>query len=128
MLDSAFEEMQHSAALHQIPSKDSLLSVESKDEDLNWNALETFSKNDNQSDNSFNEQRNALVNLTDAIRDYCDPCRQHLFTKARTIVGFPGEIVSSQLHSNICNFQRFKSGNDSNDVKASKCIGWNTHS
>ena len=39
ILDSAFEEMQHISDLHQIPSKDSLLSLESKDEALNWNAL-----------------------------------------------------------------------------------------
>ena len=97
MLDSAYDEMQNSLELHQIPPKETLLAINDRSQALNWNALETFSKSNNQSDDSFIEQRQALANLIDSINDYCDPCRQHLFTKARTIIGFPGSGKSYLL-------------------------------
>ena len=97
MLDSAYDEIQNSLELHQIPSKETLLTIKDRNQALNWNALETFSKSNNQSDDSFIEQRQALANLIDSINGYCDPCRQHLFTKARTIIGFPGSGKSYLL-------------------------------
>ena len=80
MLNSAYDEMQNSLELHQIPPKETLLAINDRNQALNWDALETFSKSNNQSDDSFIEQRQALGNLIDSINDYCDPCRQHLFT------------------------------------------------
>ena len=90
MLKSAFDEMKNSIDLHNIPSKEAFLNVEDRASSLNWNALSMFSKYQYQSENSYNEQYCALKNIFEAIDDYFNIDRQHLFTKSRVIIGFPG--------------------------------------
>ena len=72
-----------------VPSKDDLLEA-TKERPLDWNASASFSKNANQSDESFEEQQLAIETCCNAIDKYCSIDNQLTFTKHVGIRGFPG--------------------------------------
>ena len=72
-----------------IPSKDELVTC-SKNDPLQWNAHESFSRNDNQSNDSFVEQRFAIKMCLDTIERYCNLWEVDSYTKNICIRGFPG--------------------------------------
>lgn len=72
-----------------VPPKDTILSA-TKSLPMNWNAVDSFTKNHIQSDESYDEQRIAIDLVCSQIDKYINPSDQTIFTKNVGIRGFPG--------------------------------------
>jgi hypothetical protein len=75
--------------LCSIPSKATILSA-SKSLPMNWDAVDKFTRNPIQSEDSFEEQRTAINVACSQIDKYINPGNQTVFTKNVGIRGFPG--------------------------------------
>ena len=82
-------ELENVAEECNIPTKEELLNA-TKAHPLNWNAVSSFTKNANQSEESYQEQRLAIkICCEDAIDKYCNVDNQLTYTKHAGIRGFP---------------------------------------
>ena len=89
-IDAIYEELtQTTIESCNIPSKDTILSA-TKSLPMNWNAVDNFTKNPIQSEDSFEEQRTAINVACSQIDKYINPGDQTLFIKNVGIRGFPG--------------------------------------
>ena len=70
-----------------IPSKEALLET---GDTVEWDPVSSFSKNDRQSDDSFEEQKLAILTCVNAIDSHCNILNQNVYTKNVAIRGFPG--------------------------------------
>ena len=75
MVKSAFVEMGNTLPLHSIPPKEEFLKEIDKYSSLHWDAGDSFSRSLGQTDESFEEQLQAVMNFTQAIDDYIDPLK-----------------------------------------------------
>lgn len=88
ILGSALRELNDSRDLCNIPSEEELLEA-TKQDPLDWNASETLQQSANQSNSSFDEQKQAITYCTNAIDDYSNILRTHM-VKSWTLRGFAG--------------------------------------
>ena len=101
MVKSAFVEMGNTLPLHSIPPKEEFLKEIDKYSSLHWDAGDSFSRSLGQTDESFEEQSQAVMNFTQAIDDYIDPLKQGVFLKSRVIAGSPGSGKSYLMNYSI---------------------------
>ena len=89
LIDAAIEEIGDGMALCNVPSKDQI-EISSSQNQLQWDAVETLTKNPNQSEDSFLEQKLAIKTCVEAINSYRDLSSQGVYIKNVGIRGFPG--------------------------------------
>ena len=89
LIKAAHTELESVMIPYDIPSTNDLENV-TLDSPLDWNAYEKFTQIEPQTDASFNEQRLAVKNCTNAIDRYCSIQHQSTFIKCRVIAGSPG--------------------------------------
>lgn len=90
IIEAAFEEISETMVEKcGVPAKDELLSA-TLSNPLEWDAVESMSKYDQQSQESYEEQKIAVMTAVDAIDSITDFTRQSSFTKHVGIRGFPG--------------------------------------
>ena len=88
IIDAAMKELGETTQVQCIiPPKDDLMNAK-KESPLNWNAVSSFTKNNIQSDESFEEQKVAIEYCCRACDTYC--ILSNKFTKCTGIRGFPG--------------------------------------
>ena len=90
IISAAFGEMRDTKDLHNIPSEEELMNVTSRENALDWDALENFRQSQYQSDESYNEQRKALQIALESIDNYMNQDMYQYFTKSCVIAGAPG--------------------------------------
>ena len=90
LIKSALSELgEESIQRCHIPSDEELFST-SKEDPLDWDALNMFQQSDNQPDSSFNEQRFAIEKCTQTIDEYNNGVFHNNFVKSIGIRGFAG--------------------------------------
>ena len=89
ILCASFREMDTCVELYSIPSIQDINDC-SRNEPLNWDPVRNFTKSNNQSVTSFEDQKLAIENSVFAINQYMNYTNQHTFVKCRVIAGSPG--------------------------------------
>ena len=89
VIDADIKELEFAVVDCNIPSKEELMAA-TINEPLEWDAIESYSKFANQSEESFKEQKLAITTCIDAMDDYRDSLCQGTCTKNVGIRGLPG--------------------------------------
>lgn len=89
LIDAAFSEIGESAAANNIPTKQ-LLQSTSPTLTLSWDAVASFCKSNNQSNESYKEQQLAIQTTIDSIDSYRQFQTQSSYTKNMGVRGSPG--------------------------------------
>ena len=88
VISSAFKELGGSLVSCNVPSKEAFLNA-SKENPLQWDALDSLQQSDSQPDQSFQEQSFAIKKCTKTINEYANITRTHML-KSCGIRGFAG--------------------------------------
>ena len=89
IIDAIFTELDDMVKSCNIPSKENLLNATISN-DLDWDAINSFTKNINQSDESFSEQKFTISTCVHAINSYCNIFNNKILIKSVNIRGHPG--------------------------------------
>ena len=89
LIDAALKELANAVNDCNIPVKEDL-ELCTKEAPFDWDAVQSYSRNQSQSIDSFNEQKLAIQICVDAIDSYCNILTQDVYTKNVGIRGFPG--------------------------------------
>ena len=108
-----------------VPSKIDIMNA-TKSDPLDWDAYSSLTKNDNQSEESFTEQKLGIRVATKAIDKYCD-VGNLTYTKNVGLRGFPGSGKTwCSLYSYVRAFKRSVCTSYRCFSKKSYSTRWNT--
>ena len=97
LLRSAFREMDNSVQIYNIPPMDEIKECD-RGSPLIWDPISNFKKNDRQNNQSFEDQKQAVIHSIRSINKYLECSTQTSFVKCCVIAGSPGSGKSFLLN------------------------------